>query len=155
MLWSPWTRGFVKQLPGATLRKEVVSELEAWKPRHNVVGWPAPGVKKTEQHLVTVVSHSGFRCSNISETSDDHCPHLFLPGRRNLSHYATWSVVQGLAHIGITWSLLEMQTLEHYPRTEQEAQVVHMPCQVWLKSSGFHPKPNNLHQVFFLVFCGK
>ena len=75
----------------------MVSDLEAGKPRHNVVGWPAPGMKKTEQHLVTEVNHSGFRCLNTSEISNDHCQHLFLLGRGNLSRHATWSVVQGPA----------------------------------------------------------
>lgn len=30
-----------RELPADTLSKETVSDLEAWKPHHKVVGWPA------------------------------------------------------------------------------------------------------------------
>ena len=75
----------------------MVSDLEARKPRHNVVGWPAPGTKNTEQHLVKVVNHSGFRCLNISKISTALCQSLFPLGSGSLSHYATRSVVRGPA----------------------------------------------------------
>lgn len=76
-------------------QERMVSDLGCWKPCHNVVGWPAPVIKKSEGHLVEEVNVSCFRCLKISQISYDLCQSLFPPVGGNVVPPTTPSVAPG------------------------------------------------------------
>lgn len=104
MLRSPWTWDSVKQLPGDTLKREVVSDLGSWKPRHKVVGWPAPVIKKSERRLVKVINASCFRCLKLSQISYGLCPKPLSSREENVFHLPLGVVSGGAVLVLPFWA---------------------------------------------------
>lgn len=80
--WEAPEHGILLNNCQGRLSREVVSDLGSWKPCHNVVGWPAPVIKKSERHLVKVINASCFRCLKVSQISYGRCQSLFPLGKK-------------------------------------------------------------------------